>query len=101
MIDNTAHIEGDAGEDAASLWLGFLASPAAPKRAMSLLELDGYLTGVAVAPSLIRPGLWMASLWADEEPIFDDAAQIPPRSDATIFAPADQVKNTNVAAAKD
>ena len=62
-------------DDAASLWLAFLASPAAPEHAMSLLELDGYLTGVIVAPSLIRPSLWMAGLWADEEPVFDDAAQ--------------------------
>jgi uncharacterized protein len=35
-----------------------------------------YLTGVIVAPSLIRPGLWMAGLWPDEEPVFDDALQM-------------------------
>ena len=33
------------------MWLAFLASTAAPERAMSLLELDGYLTGVIVTPS--------------------------------------------------
>jgi uncharacterized protein len=43
---------------------------------MSALELDGYLTGVIVAPSLIRPSQWMAGLWADEEPVFDDGVQM-------------------------
>jgi uncharacterized protein len=43
---------------------------------MSLLELDRYLTGVIVAPSLIRPSRCMAGLWIDEEPVFDDATQI-------------------------
>jgi uncharacterized protein len=34
-------------------WLAFLASPAAPKGALSPLDLDGYLTGVVVVPILI------------------------------------------------
>jgi uncharacterized protein len=76
MIDE-AMLDGRTAEgEAASAWLAFLASPAAPARAMSLLELDGYLTGVIVAPSMIRPRRWMAGLWADGEPIFDDATQI-------------------------
>ncbi len=62
--------------DYAAAWLAFLVSPAAPPRAMSLLELDGYLTGVIVAPSLIPSGRWIAGLWDGEEPVFDDAAQI-------------------------
>ena len=62
--------------DAAALWLAFLSSPAAPQRAMSLLELDGYLTGVIVAPSLIRPSRWMAGLWIENEPAFEEAAQM-------------------------
>ena len=57
-------------------WLAFVGSPAAPKHAMSALELDGYLTGVLVAPRLIPPSRWMAGLWGEEEPVFDDAAQI-------------------------
>ena len=76
MIGDTVLDGRTAASEAASAWLAFLATPAAPERAMSLLELDGYLTGVIVAPSPIRPGLWMAGLWADDEPIFDDAAQI-------------------------
>jgi len=63
-------------ENPRASWLAFLASPAAPKRPMSVLELDGYLTGVIVAPTVIPPSLWMASLWVDEEPVFDNDAQI-------------------------
>ncbi len=76
MIDEAVLDGRTAASEAVSTWLAFLASPAAPARAMSLLELDGYLTGVIVAPSLIRPRRWMAGLWADDEPVFDDAAQI-------------------------
>jgi uncharacterized protein len=65
MIDDAVHDGRGAATDAAATWLAFLASPAAPQSTMSLLELDGYLTGVIVAPSLIRPGLWMAGLWID------------------------------------
>jgi uncharacterized protein len=54
MIDDAVH-DGRTASDAGSSWLAFLASPAAPEHAMSLLELDGYLTGVVVAPSVIRP----------------------------------------------
>jgi len=57
-------------------WLAFVTSPAAPKHAMSALELEGYLTGVLVTPSPIPPSRWMAGLWGGEEPVFDDAAQI-------------------------
>jgi uncharacterized protein len=71
-----AHNEAGAQTDHAAAWLTFLASPAAPKRAMSALELDGYLTGAIVAPSMITPGHWMAGLWGGEQPVFDDAAQI-------------------------
>jgi yecA family protein len=76
MIGAAVHSGSDAAADPQSVWLSFLASPAAPNQTMSILELEGYLTGVIVAPSLIRPGLWMAGLWPDEEPVFDDAVQI-------------------------
>src|SRR5580698_2396841 len=56
MIDDAVHDGRGAMTEAASTWLAFLVSPAAPQNAMSLLELDGYLTGVIVAPSLIPPG---------------------------------------------
>ena len=66
MKDNAPHQERTATPDPASLWMGLLASPTAPKHAMSVLELDGYLTGIIVAPSPIRPSRWMAGLWEDE-----------------------------------
>lgn len=75
MIDDAVCDGRDVVADAAASWLAFLASPAASQRSMSLLELDGYLTGVIVAPSLIRPSRWMAGLWIDEAPAFDDAVQ--------------------------
>lgn len=48
-------------------WLAFLASPAAPKQPMPALELDGYLTGVVVAPSPVPSIRWLLGLWGDEE----------------------------------
>ncbi len=62
--------------DHTALWRTFQASSAAPTRAMPALALDGYLTGVIVAPSLIRPTQWMAGVWANEEPVFDDPEQM-------------------------
>ena len=64
--------------DPMAAWLGFLASTAAPKTAISPLELDGYLTGIVVAPQAapILPSEWLPGLWGIEEPIFDDDAQI-------------------------
>jgi uncharacterized protein len=64
--------------DPIAVWSSFLASPQAPKTVMSALELDGYLTGIAVTPQAvpIRPGVWMAQLWDDDEPIFADGAQV-------------------------
>jgi uncharacterized protein len=63
--------------DPIAVWSSFRASPQASKTVMSALELDGYLTGIAVTPQAapIQPGTWMAQLW-DDEPIFADAAQI-------------------------
>jgi len=55
-------------------WQRFLVSPAAPRGALSVLELDGFLTGVAVAPNLIMPGDWIEALWGDEAPAFKDEA---------------------------
>jgi uncharacterized protein len=59
--------------DPFAVWSSLLASPQAPKTAMSALELDGYLTGVVVTPQAapILPSVWMAPLWGDNVPIFD------------------------------
>ena len=75
MTPEAGHAERTMRPDPASVWMGLLASPAAPKCAMSALELEGYLTGIIVAPSPIRPSLWMAGVW-DDEPDFDDMMQV-------------------------
>ncbi len=64
--------------DPMAVWSSFLASPEAPKTAMSPLELDGYLTGIVVTPQAapILPSAWIARLWGDDGPIFEDEAQI-------------------------
>lgn len=64
--------------DPITTWSSFLASPAAPKTAVSALELDGYLTGIIVTPQAVpvRPSAWIGRLWGDDDPIFADEAQI-------------------------
>lgn len=76
MSEDVGHNGRAATSDAAPSWMALLASPAAPKRAMSALELDGYLTGVIVAPSPIQASRWMAGLWDEGEPLSDDPAQV-------------------------
>jgi hypothetical protein len=62
--------------DPLSTWLGFLTSPAAPKGAMSPMELDGYLTGIVVSPDLLLPGQWLDRIWGPDEPTFDGRDQM-------------------------
>jgi uncharacterized protein len=81
MKDDAGPEERTATPYPASSWVGLLASPAAPKRAMSALELDGYLTGIVVAPGPIRPGQWMTSL-CEDEPVFEDVTQLQSALDA-------------------
>ena len=46
-------------------------------------EADGIDdTGIIVAPSPIRPSRWMACLWEDNEPVFDDVMQVQSALDA-------------------
>ncbi|MBI3703356.1 MAG: UPF0149 family protein [Rhizobiales bacterium] len=61
--------------DTLSTWLGFLTSPAAPKGAMSPMELDGYLTGIVVSPDLLLPSDWLDGIWGENEPTFDGLDQ--------------------------
>lgn len=56
-------------------WKAFLASPDAPATTMSAIELEGYLTGLAVMPDIIPPSMWVSGLWGDEEPVFDSSEQ--------------------------
>lgn len=61
--------------DPLSTWLSFLTSPAAPKGAMSPMELDGYLTGIIVSPDLLLPSQWLNGIWSQDEPAFDSLDQ--------------------------
>ena len=54
----------------------FLRSARAPAAAMSLSELDGFLTGVAIGPDLVMPSEWLPAIWGAEEPVFDDPEQM-------------------------
>ncbi len=48
----------------------FLKSERSPPRSMMLSDLDGFLTGIAVGPELIRPSEWLAHIWGGEGPEF-------------------------------
>jgi uncharacterized protein len=49
----------------------FLMSDRAPG-SMLLSELDGFLTGIAIGPEVLRPSEWLPLIWGGEEPVFDD-----------------------------
>jgi len=57
-------------------WIKFLTSPTAPATAMRPVELDGYLTGLIVAPDLIPPSLWIDGIWGDDQPVLDSMDQL-------------------------
>lgn len=65
-------------------WKAFLASPAAPPTALSALELEGYLTGLAVVPEIVLPSIWITGLWGEEEPVFDSNEQLQEALDSVM-----------------
>lgn len=54
----------------------FLRTERAPAAAMSLSELDGFLTGVAIGPDLVMPSEWLPEIWGEQEPVFDDTGEM-------------------------
>ncbi len=48
----------------------FLNSDRAPDDCMGLSDLDGFLTGVAIGPELLKPSDWLPVIWGDGEPEF-------------------------------
>jgi uncharacterized protein len=48
----------------------FLRSDRSPPNSMMLSELDGFLTGVAIGPGLIRPSEWLPLIFGGEAPEF-------------------------------
>ena len=53
----------------------FLMSDESPENCMQLSDLDGFLTGIAIGPELVKPSEWLPAVWGGEEPVFDDAGQ--------------------------
>jgi uncharacterized protein len=54
----------------------FLRSARAPATTMSLSELDGFLTGVAVGPDLVMPSEWLPAIWGAEGPVSDNGEEM-------------------------
>jgi uncharacterized protein len=50
----------------------FLASDRVAENCMTLSQLDGFLTGIAVGPEFIRPSEWLPIVWGDDGPAFAD-----------------------------
>jgi uncharacterized protein len=42
---------------------------------MQLSDLDGFLTGIAIGPELVKPSEWLPVIWGDEEPVFEGIEQ--------------------------
>jgi len=57
----------------------FLRSDRSPPDCMMLSEVDGFLTGIASGPELIRPSEWLPLVWGGDAPAFaamDEASAI-------------------------
>ena len=53
----------------------FLSSDRVPDTALSIIALDGFLTGIAVGPQMISPNEWLPLIWGGATPNFDDEAE--------------------------
>src|SRR5688500_19645278 len=54
----------------------FLMSEASPENCMQLSDLDGFLTGIAIGPELVKPSEWLPAIWGDDEPVFENEEQV-------------------------
>ena len=53
----------------------FLSSDRVPETALSIVALDGFLTGIAVGPQVISPNEWLPLIWGGQAPKFDGEAE--------------------------
>ncbi|MGD0109265.1 MAG: UPF0149 family protein, partial [Rhodopila sp.] len=53
----------------------FLNSSSAPAGCMDLSELDGFLAGLVAGPDVVPREEWLAEVWDNEEPDYDDEAE--------------------------
>ncbi|HEY1413244.1 MAG TPA: UPF0149 family protein [Rhodopila sp.] len=51
----------------------FLNSASAPQGCMDLSELDGFLAGLIAGPEVVPREEWLAEVWDNEEPEYEDA----------------------------
>ena len=63
----------------------FLLSEAVPEDAMTLAELDGFLTGLGVGPEDVPAEEWMPVVWGSGEPEFESEEELR-RVLTTIFS---------------
>ncbi|HEY3812650.1 MAG TPA: YecA family protein [Caulobacteraceae bacterium] len=54
----------------------YLLSDQSPPDCMQLSDLDGFLTGVAIGPELVRPSEWLTVVWGGEEPEFESEEMV-------------------------
>jgi uncharacterized protein len=59
----------DDRTDPAEFLAEYLGSEKAPAT-MPFIVLDGYLTGVLLAPGLVMPSMWLNEIWGEEPPPF-------------------------------
>lgn len=52
----------------------FLMSEAAPEDCMLISDLDGFLTAIAISPEAVPEEEWLAVVWGEDDPAFDDEA---------------------------
>ncbi len=53
----------------------FLNSSTAPTGCMDLSELDGFLAGLVAGPEIVPHDEWLAEVWDNEEPDYQDEAE--------------------------
>ncbi len=53
----------------------FLSSDRVPETALSIVALDGFLTGIAVGPQTIPPNEWLPLIWGEQSSKFDAEAE--------------------------
>lgn len=54
----------------------FLFSEKVPEECMTLSELDGFLTALAVGPELVPPSEWLPLVWQGEGPVFESPQEL-------------------------
>jgi Uncharacterised protein family (UPF0149) len=58
----------------------FLMSDRSPPDCMTLSDLDGFLTGIAIGPELVLPSEWLPLIWGGKAPEFADGTKPMPSS---------------------